>query len=96
MEDKKDSMQGCDHNECCCHQHWGGWSKFSLLRLFLFLFILAFVFWGGVKIGELKSEFSGYFDSPFGGRGKIFLRQGDFGPGMMQNYYYQVNTTTRR
>ncbi|MDP2933041.1 MAG: hypothetical protein Q8N81_02825, partial [bacterium] len=93
-------------HEMCCksngHMHKDMWGccgsmhKFSFLRLILFLFILAFVFWGGVKLGELKSEFYGYYGGAAGMHGRYFIQRDGFGPGMMWNNFYQRPTSTNR
>lgn len=37
----------------------GGMHKFFLLRILILLAMISFVFWSGVKLGELKSSFGG-------------------------------------
>ena len=70
MDNKKDTADGTkvcacltchDHGSmhggtcCCCH----GGGRFSILRIVLVVLLLIFVFWFGVKVGEVKSLFYG-------------------------------------
>lgn len=68
MEDyKKENMPGKD-NSGTCHCPWHnamqgkmsccGGKKHMIIRILLCLCILGIVFWGGVKLGELKSMIS--------------------------------------
>lgn len=70
----------------CSHRHYA-------LRWILGLIILAIVFWLGIKLGEFKGAFGGYYGGYFGERHMRFNRPmmyGQWGPGMMGNYFYQA------
>ena len=49
---------GGDGCGCCCCGHGGGWGRFSILRVVLGVVLLIFVFWFGVKVGEVKILFN--------------------------------------
>ncbi len=67
MEEHKEHGNACGGDGCGhCRQgmHGGMWGgegmhRFVVLRIALLLAIVSFVFWGGVKLGELKSSFYG-------------------------------------
>ena len=48
---------GSMHGGMCCCCHGGG--RFSILRIVIGVLLLIFVFWFGVKVGEVKSLFYG-------------------------------------
>ena len=56
MEDKKAGM--CREGSGChgvCSDHWMSKDEHSLVRGFLYFFLLVFVFWIGLAIGEMKA-----------------------------------------
>ncbi|MDZ4299665.1 MAG: hypothetical protein U1A26_01990 [Candidatus Sungbacteria bacterium] len=67
MEERKEGGGACGGSGCqhgCSGAHGGMWDgegmhKFFLLRMLLLLAIVSFVFWGGMKLGELKSSLYG-------------------------------------
>lgn len=62
---------------CSCGGNvWRCQHSCHLIRWILGIIILSFVFWGGMKIGELKSEM----------RGDHFYRQDGFGRAGMMNW----------
>ncbi len=77
-EIKKDHMM--NHNDMCCcgtcstghmHGHFGFW----IVKLLVALVALLFVFWLGVKVGEVKT-FMG--EGRYGtGRNMMYLQQSD-------------------
>lgn len=100
-KDTKTAADDCSSCDDCCHgshnccdghdAHHGGccgkMHGFSLIRLGIFLLILAFVFWAGVKLGEFKAEFSNrYFWTDGQGMGRFNVMGGygyEPGQGMM-------------
>ena len=66
MEDSKNSKQQADSCACCCHNnpygnyHYHG--GFFLVRIILAIVLALFVFWLGLKIGQLRGSYMGYFD----------------------------------
>lgn len=76
MPNKKDNDEGTkacacltchDHGSmhggmcCCCH----GGGRFSILRVVIGVLLLIFVFWFGVKVGEVKSLFGGGYQGRY-------------------------------
>lgn len=57
--------QGMMHGTMCC----GGGHRHFLLRIVILIAVLGFVFWSGIKIGELKAYFGGDGYMMGGGRG---------------------------
>lgn len=72
MDEKKDM---CNCGMCSTgmghmHHHFGFW----VVKLLVALVALLFVFWLGVKVGEVKSFMGGY--GRIGGRNMMYLQQG--------------------
>jgi hypothetical protein len=78
-KENKDGSKACacmtchDHGSmhggmCCCCGRGG---RFSILRIVIGLLLLIFVFWFGVKVGEVKVLFGG----GYGGR-SMMMRSG--------------------
>lgn len=74
---------GCAHGTCgAWHGHWFGG---AIIRIVLALLITAFVFWLGVKVGEVKSElYGGYGDNGYGG---YMMYRTPYGYGGMMSPY---------
>ena len=102
-EFKKEHSEGMGHHAhgtmcagmgCCCG------SRYGLLRWVIGIGILLIVFWGGVKIGELKGLYEGqggfYGHGMFRERGMMMQRGGQYPPGydMMGAPQPQQSTTT--
>lgn len=108
MEEKKDMKDCCENCGTCENGSCGmagagqcgsrGWQKHCGGghmggRLLLGLVILAFVFWAGIKLGELKAQFSGW-DKGYGMMGARSSRGSDYfnKPIRMMGGYYQGQT----
>lgn len=57
--------RGPMHGAMCC----GGGRRHLVLRIIILIAVLGFVFWSGVKIGEIKAYFEGAGYMMGGGRG---------------------------
>ena len=109
-KNKKGDCGDCGNGGCGCGgmragmSGCGGMHRHFLLRIVIMFALLGFVFWSGVKIGELKSYFDG--DGMMGGRGaygRWYMMGGNgdgagwdmsgYGPGMMRGR--QATTTPR-
>lgn len=66
----------CHESNNNCRGYWGGYHRFSLLRIIIALFLLGIVFHLGVKVGEFKEQFDGsrYFERPFNMQPMMYYR----------------------
>lgn len=91
---------GRGSGRCACgDMGMGGMPHHFLLRIIIMLAILGFVFWSGVKIGEIKSYFrGGGMMGGYGAYGYPYMMGGDdgdavYGTGMMRGW--RATTTPR-
>ncbi|MDE2001110.1 MAG: hypothetical protein KGI60_00920 [Patescibacteria group bacterium] len=70
-ENKKEGMCESCHEHMCMRCWWG---KSRLGRWIVALLLLAFVFWCGVKIGELKSRFETQWGYGYGSNAPVMMR----------------------
>lgn len=108
---KKEVCEECGHDwdskegkKWWFYNHGFKCGRHFLWRFLLWIIILGFVFWGGVKLGELKS----FFNYGYGGYGMYGMMGRDsgrynmmpygnfYGPGMMKGYWQWQNSTSTK